>query len=497
MPLLSLGWPTWAEGLVIYAGCLLAWSLGLYVVTRGGLRRIPLLTAAATLVLVVYQLGQALGALAPDPTLWLDWARRTWWAAALAPGIWLVLIVSLAADEAPDDRTQESLRRQTRIIVAVASLAALLFAITGGTSTLVVNWAEESNPMGPPHVPPGPLFAAYQIYVVACLGVAAALLAVLWRKSATGTPLRARFRWLLVSSIGFLAAGAYITTASGLFGFSALPGQLLLSAGLILMAWNLARYGALLAGETVKADLVGFSLTMAAVVGGYGLLMLAVVPHDFAWLERLLPALLVLMASHVLADRQNVLLDRLVYGATATTLRAGLRELSDRVVRQPDPTTALAEVNEGMTELVREQSAELIAASPQETPELRLLVEGALRRMNDLPALSRHALLDRLVPSDDAATALERAAQLRGELELAITRLRPPGPRPGPGSAVAAGPWLHFLVLHEAYVEGRPNKQIMQRYSVSESSFHRARRRAVDAVADDLDERLRRPAVRF
>ena len=117
--------------------------------------------------------------------------------------------------------------------------------------------------------------------------------------------------------------------------------------------------------------------------------------------------------------------------------------------------------------------------------------------MNDLPALSHHALLDRMVPSADAATALERAAQLRGELELAITRLQPPGPRPGPRSTVAAGPWLHFLVLHEAYVEGRPNKQIMQPYSVSESSFHRARRRAVDALADDLDERLRRPAVRL
>lgn len=486
----------WAEGLVIYAGCLLAWALGLYVVTRGGLRRIPLLTAAATLVLVVYQLGQALGALAPNPTVWLDWARRTWWAAALAPGIWLVLIVSLAADEAPEDR-RRSLRRVVWWSVPPATLAALLFAALGGTTTLVVDWAEPSAPQGPPHVPPGPLFTAYQVYVVTCLGMAAAVLALLWRTSAPGTPLRARFRWLLTSAVVFLVCGAYITTASGLFGFSAVPGQLLLSTGLVVMAWNLARYGALLAGETVRADLVGFSLTLAAVVGGYGLLMLAVMPHDYPWLEWLLPALLVLMASHVLADRQNVLLDRLVYGTTATTLRAGLRELADRVVRQPDSTTALAEIHEGMTELVREQSAELTAANPQEPPELRLLVEGALRRLNDLPTLSRHALLDRMVPSADAATALERAAQLRGELELAIARLRPPGPRPGPGSTVAAGPWLHFLVLHEAYVEGRPNKQIMQRYSVSESSFHRARRRAVDAVADDLDERLRRPAVRL
>lgn len=51
------------------------------------------------------------------------------------------------------------------------------------------------------------------------------------------------------------------------------------------------------------------------------------------------------------------------------------------------------------------------------------------------------------------------------------------------------GGWLHYLVLHEAYVQGRPNKQIMQRYYVSESTFHRARRSAVDTIAFDLHQR--------
>src|SRR5436305_2087097 len=91
----------WLEGLVVYAGAVLAWTLGLFVLSRGGLRRIPLLTAAATLSLVVYQVGQALGALAPDAAVWLEWSRRTWWAAALAPGCWLVLVLVLALEEAP------------------------------------------------------------------------------------------------------------------------------------------------------------------------------------------------------------------------------------------------------------------------------------------------------------------------------------------------------------------------------------------------------------
>jgi hypothetical protein len=120
--------------------------------------------------------------------------------------------------------------------------------------------------------------------------------------------------------------------------------------------------------------------------------------------------------------------------------------------------------------------------------EFRLLVEGALRHLNNLPALSEHVILARRPPTVGVGgTALERAASLRSELEQAIARLRPPGgARPTPGSSAGPGGWLHYLVLHEAYVEGRPNKQIMQRYLLSEGTFHRARRRAIDAVASDL-----------
>ena len=44
-------------------------------------------------------------------------------------------------------------------------------------------------------------------------------------------------------------------------------------------------------------------------------------------------------------------------------------------------------------------------------------------------------------------------------------------------------------MLKEAYVDGRPNKQIMQRYALSEGTFHRARRRAIDALASDVASR--------
>jgi hypothetical protein len=109
-----------------------------------------------------------------------------------------------------------------------------------------------------------------------------------------------------------------------------------------------------------------------------------------------------------------------------------------------------------------------------------------LRQLNDLPALSQHALLQELPAlRDEPGTPLEHASALRSVLEQAIERLRPAGARPSPGSN-AVGGWLHYLVLREAYVDGRPNKQVMQRYAISEGTFHRARRRAIDAVAADV-----------
>jgi hypothetical protein len=468
----------WLEGLVIFTGAVLAWALGLFVLSRGGLRRIPLLTAAATLTLVAYQVGQALGALSPDASVWLDWSRRTWWAAGLAPGVWLVLVLSLAVEEAPEP-TRHVWVRLAWSGVPLALLIGALFAVVGASTNVVVDWGMPSAPQGPPHVPPGRLFGVYQAYVLACLAGAALVIGVLWHASAQGGPLRARFRWLLVSAVTFLLSGLYVTSLSGLLGFSVLPAQVLLSAGLLIMGWNLATYGALLAGETVVSDLLAFSLATATTLTLYGGLFLALAPRDFGWLERLLPVLLLLMATHVAADRQNVVLDRLVFGSQATGLRARLREVADRVVRQPDPVTALADVRQSVADLARAESV----------PDLRLLVEGALKHANDLPALSQHPLLDTLIPAGQGTT-LERAALLRAELEAAIERLRPTGPRPTPGGSGGPRGWLHYLVLHEAYVEGRPNKQIMQRWLLSESTFHRARRRAMDAVAEDFAERL-------
>jgi hypothetical protein len=484
------------QGYVLGAGALLVWALALYVASRAPTRRAPMLAALAMLCLAGYLCGEALGALAPDLETWSSWLRRTWLAPCVALAAWLVLTLALAADEGPETLAGRVQRLFVPVAVAVVGFG-VVFGVIGTFTTLVQEWnAPVTLPVtdgtqGTRHNPAGPLLPAFQVFAVACLGWAALNLVVLWRSSPPGSPLRARFAWLSASAALFLIGGAWIVIGSGVYLIVGLPGQALLITGMVILGWNMARYGALLAGEQVLSDFLAFAATILAISVVYGAILLTL-PPDYGWLERALPLLLVIMTTHVLVDTRGHLLDRVLYAPLLSTLRGQLRELGNRVVRQPDEVSALADVRETVDQILRQRSASgetVVESTTEGSTELRVLVEGALRHLNDLPTLSQHALLSELPALVQmAGTPLERAAQLRHELDQAIERLRPPGARPSPGAS-ALGGWLHYLVLKEAYADGRPNKQVMQRYALSEGTFHRARRRAIDAVAIDLAQR--------
>jgi hypothetical protein len=471
------------QGVLLSSGAVLVWALALYVASRAPTQRATLLATLAMLCLAIYLLGEALGALSTDLTTWADWLRRTWWAPGLALPAWLATTLALAADEGPEPWSSRVQR--WFLPVAVVSLGlGLLFGVVGSTTSLVQDWTAPFVVGADPslsvrHVTPADWFLPFQIFALICLLWPAVNVAILWRASPRGTPLRARFAWLSASAVMFVLGGSWIVVVSGDYYRVGLPGQLLLVVGMLILGWNMARYGALLAGEQVLSDFIAYTLAVLAIVTIYGVVLLTLAP-DYGWLERGVPLLLLVMTTHVVVDTRGHALDRLVFAPFMGTLRGQLRDLGNRVVRQPDEVTALADVRETVDQILRERSPET---------DWRVLIEGALRRLNDLPALSEHPLLLEIPAlAEDSGTPLERASGLRNTLEQAIERLRPPGARPSPGSSVVGG-WLHYLVLKEAYVDGRPNKQIMQRYTLSEGTFHRARRRAIDAVASDVASR--------
>jgi hypothetical protein len=84
-------------------------------------------------------------------------------------------------------------------------------------------------------------------------------------------------------------------------------------------------------------------------------------------------------------------------------------------------------------------------------------------------------------------THLERGKALSEVLVQAVSKLRPGGPEPD-SHRVPPREWQQYVILHDSYVLGELNRDIMSRLYIGEGTFNRARRRAIRAVARALQE---------
>jgi hypothetical protein len=111
------------------------------------------------------------------------------------------------------------------------------------------------------------------------------------------------------------------------------------------------------------------------------------------------------------------------------------------------------------------------------------MVEDGLRHYADYIALGQSPLAD--WAGITAESHVERGKQLQTLLGDAMESFRPAGVRPPePLPRV----WYSYIVLHDAYVEGVPNREIMARLYISEGTFNRTRRIALRALARLLIE---------
>lgn len=108
-------------------------------------------------------------------------------------------------------------------------------------------------------------------------------------------------------------------------------------------------------------------------------------------------------------------------------------------------------------------------------------VEDVLRHLSDYSYLGEHPLAGAM----PAAPHLERGKALHATLIAIIEQLRPTGVAP---RELPTREWHPYLILHDAYVDGKANRDIMARLYISEATFHRTRRRALRALAKTLFE---------
>ena len=112
------------------------------------------------------------------------------------------------------------------------------------------------------------------------------------------------------------------------------------------------------------------------------------------------------------------------------------------------------------------------------------MVEDALRHLPDAITLGQSALAAKLSLTGDSHIERGKLLQklLTGSIEsLKPAEVRPPEPLPRL--------WYSYAVLHDAYVECVPNREIMARLYISEGTFNRTRRNAIRGLARLLMEK--------
>jgi hypothetical protein len=110
--------------------------------------------------------------------------------------------------------------------------------------------------------------------------------------------------------------------------------------------------------------------------------------------------------------------------------------------------------------------------------EMVKMVEDGLRQLYDYIALGELPLAE--WSGSSLSSSIERGKRLQQILLDAIEVLRPPGPRP---QEPLPRLWFNYSILHDAYVEGVPNREIMARLYISEGTFNRTRRNALRGLA--------------
>jgi hypothetical protein len=117
------------------------------------------------------------------------------------------------------------------------------------------------------------------------------------------------------------------------------------------------------------------------------------------------------------------------------------------------------------------------------------VIENALRNLFDYAYLADTPIAEmELVRQRVAAgkkTHLERGKTVQAVVLEALEQLRPAGdvPRDPPPRE-----WYPYVILYDAYVNGKQNRDVMSRLYISEGTFNRTRRSAISSLARALVE---------
>ncbi len=117
------------------------------------------------------------------------------------------------------------------------------------------------------------------------------------------------------------------------------------------------------------------------------------------------------------------------------------------------------------------------------------VLDEALRNLHDYAYLGDSNLIKlkrvQELIATDGTTHLDRGKLVHQILLEAMQKLRPSGDLP---HEPIPRQWYPYLILHDAYLENKPNREIMLRLYISHGTFNRTRRAAIRSLARALTE---------
>lgn len=188
---------------------------------------------------------------------------------------------------------------------------------------------------------------------------------------------------------------------------------------------------------------------------------------------------------------ESVQIGALVLGCPTNGLRYAHADL-ERLLYPSDQIAEALFLNRQNTE--RLEKVALIANTQPALPAREFsipvnIVENALRNLFDYAYLADTPMAEmelvRARLAGGKKTHLERGKTVQAILLEALEQMRP-------GSEVPRDPppreWYPYVILHDAYVNGKQNRDVMSRLYISEGTFNRTRRAAISSLARALVE---------
>lgn len=130
-----------------------------------------------------------------------------------------------------------------------------------------------------------------------------------------------------------------------------------------------------------------------------------------------------------------------------------------------------------------DESNLLTTLAMQPDSEVVKTVEEGFRYLNDYIKLGDSPLTNIL--SIEGDTHIERGKAIQEKLISTLDTLRPHGDLPAEPLPRA---WYSFTILHDAYVQEIPDRDIMAKLYISEGTFYRTRRKALRGISRALME---------